>query len=163
MGKLGLFLGGLALTLVMSVQAAPAANLQVIFQHYRFNAPLNPLFVAQPHADLLLLKYSTAKGKQYLAFSKEPELDPACKLATLLNQFNQPELLSEACQAVRKSFSATFKAHPSLPFKLGQQPGFYAFSSAGNTFLFSPLATGGALKIDTDFLTDQQLKQLLAH
>lgn len=163
MGKLGLFLGGLALTLVMSVQAAPAANLQVIFQHYRFNAPLNPLFVAQPHADLLLLKYSTAKGKQYLAFSKEPELDPACKLATLLNQFNQPELLSEACQAVRKSFSATFKAHPSLPFKLGQQPEFYAFSSAGNTFLFSPLATGGALKIDTDFLTDQQLKQLLAH
>ena len=163
MGKLGLFLGGLALTLVMSVQAAPAANLQVIFQHYRFNAPLNPLFVAQPHADLLLLKYSTAKGKQYLAFSKEPELDPACKLATLLTQFNQPELLSEACQAVRKSFSATFKAHPSLPFKLGQQPEFYAFSSAGNTFLFSPLATGGALKIDTDFLTDQQLKQLLAH
>ncbi|AKX44986.1 hypothetical protein AKN87_07695 [Thiopseudomonas alkaliphila] len=163
MGKLGLFLGGLALTLVMSVQAEPVTSLQVVFQHYRFNAPLNPLFVAQPHADLLLLKYSTAKGKQYLAFSKEPELDPACKLATLLNQFNQPELLSEGCQAVHKSFSATFKAHPSLPFKLGQQPGFYAFSSAGNTFLFSPLATGGALKIDTDFLTDQQLKQLLAH
>ena len=163
MGKLGMFFAGLALTLVMAVQAALAASLQVIFQHYRFNAPLNPLFVAQPHADLLLLKYSTAKGKQYLAFSKEPELDPACKLATLLNQFNQPELLSEECQAVRKSFSATFKAHPSLPFKLGQQPGFYAFSSAGNTFLFSPLATGGALKIDTDFLTDQQLKQLLAH
>ena len=163
MRKLGLFLGGLALTLVMGVQAAPVTSLQVVFQHYRFNAPLNPLFVAQPHADLLLLKYSTAKGKQYLAFSKEPELDPACKLATLLNQFNQPELLSEGCQAVRKSFSATFKAHPSLPFKLGQQPGFYAFSSAGNTFLFSPLATGGALKIDTDFLTDQQLKQLLAH
>ena len=163
MRKLGLFLGGLALTLVMSVQAEPVTSLQVVFQHYRFNAPLNPLFVAQPHADLLLLKYSTAKGKQYLAFSKEPELDPACKLATLLNQFNQPELLSEGCQAVRKSFSATFKAHPSLPFKLGQQPGFYAFSSAGNTFLFSPLATGGALKIDTDFLTDQQLKQLLAH
>ena len=159
MRKLGLFLGGLALTLVMSVQAEPVTSLQVVFQHYRFNAPLNPLFVAQPHADLLLLKYSTAKGKQYLAFSKEPELDPACKLATLLNQFNQPE----GCQAVRKSFSATFKAHPSLPFKLGQQPGFYAFSSAGNTFLFSPLATGGALKIDTDFLTDQQLKQLLAH
>lgn len=163
MRKLGLFLGGLALTLVMSVQAEPVTSLQVVFQHYRFNAPLNPLFVAQPHADLLLLKYSTAKGKQYLAFSKEPELDPACKLATLLNQFNQPELLSEGCQAVRKSFSATFKAHPSLPFKLGQQPEFYAFSSAGNTFLFSPLATGGALKIDTDFLTDQQLKQLLAH
>lgn len=159
MGKLGLFLEGVALTLVMSVQAEPVTSLQVVFQHYRFNAPLNPLFVAQPHADLLLLKYSTAKGKQYLAFSKEPELDPACKLATLLNQFNQPE----GCQAVRKSFSATFKAHPSLPFKLGQQPGFYAFSSAGNTFLFSPLATGGALKIDTDFLTDQQLKQLLAH
>ncbi|AKX47498.1 hypothetical protein AKN93_01875 [Thiopseudomonas alkaliphila] len=163
MRKLGLFLGGLALTLVMSVQAEPVTSLQVVFQHYRFNAPLNPLFVAQPHADLLLLKYSTAKGKQYLAFSKEPELDPACKLATLLNQFNQPELLSEGCQAVRKSFSATFKAHPSLPFKLGQQPEFYAFSSAGNSFLFSPLATGGALKIDTDFLTDQQLKQLLAH
>lgn len=163
MRKLGLFLGGLALTLVMSVQAEPVTSLQVVFQHYRFNAPLNPLFVAQPHADLLLLKYSTAKGKQYLAFSKEPELDPACKLATLLNQFNQPELLSEGCQAVRKSFSATFKAHPSLPFKLGQQPEFYAFSSAGNSFLFSLLATGGALKIDTDFLTDQQLKQLLAH
>ena len=163
MGKLGMFFAGLVLTLVMSVQAEPVTSLQVVFQHYRFNAPLNPLFVAQPHADLLLLKYSTAKGKQYLAFSKEPELDPACKLATLLNQFNQPELLSEGCQAVRKSFSATFKAHPSLPFKLGQQPGFYAFSSAGNTFLFSPLATGGALKIDTDFLTDQQLKQLLAH
>lgn len=163
MRKLGLFLGGLALTLVMSVQAEPVTSLQVLFQHYRFNAPLNPLFVAQPHADLLLLKYSTAKGKQYLAFSKEPELDPACKWVTLLNQFNQPELLSEGCQAVHKSFSATFKAHPSLPFKLGQQPGFYAFSSAGNTFLFSPLATGGALKIDTDFLTDQQLKQLLVH
>ncbi|MDM1695981.1 hypothetical protein HX099_04775 [Thiopseudomonas alkaliphila] len=163
MGKLGMFFAGLVLTLVMSVQAEPVTSLQVIFQHYRFNAPPNPVLVAQPHADLLLLKYSTAKGKQYLAFSKEPELDPACKWVTLLNQFNQPELLSEACQAVHKSFSATFKAHPSLPFKLGQQPEFYAFSSAGNTFLFSPLATGGALKIDTDFLTDQQLKQLLAH
>src|SRR5574344_1852775 len=98
MGKLGMFFAGLALTLVMAVQAALAANLQVNFQHYRFNAPPNPVLVAQLHADLLLLKYSTAKGKQYLAFSKEPELDPACKLATLLNQFNQPELLSEAFQ-----------------------------------------------------------------
>ena len=163
MGKLGMFFAGLALTLVMAVQAALAASLQVIFQHYRFNAPPNPVLVAQPSADMLLLKYSNVKGRHYVAFTKEPELDPACKLVTLLNQFNQPELLSEACQAVRKSFSATFKAHPSLPFKLGQQPEFYAFSSAGNTFLFSPLATGGALKIDTDFLTDQQLKQLLAH
>lgn len=163
MRKLGLFLGGLALTLVMSVQAEPVTSLQVVFQHYRFNTPLNPLFVAQPSADMLLLKYSNVKGRHYVAFTKEHELDPACKWVTLLNQFNQPELLSEACQAVRKSFSATFKAHPSLPFKLGQQPEFYAFSSAGNTFLFSPLATGGALKIDTDFLIDQQLKQLLAH
>lgn len=147
----------------MSVQAEPVTSLQVVFQHYRFNAPPNPVLVAQPSADMLLLKYSNVKGRHYVAFTKEPELDPACKWVTLLNQFNQPELLSEACQAVRKSFSATFKAHPSLPFKLGQQPEFYAFSSAGKTFLFSPLATGGALKIDTDFLTDQQLKQLLAH
>lgn len=139
-------------------------ELTVLFAGLSFSLPAQPKVIAMPNGrgDFLVFKYSNQRGKDYLAFSQEAVLDNSCSSEAFFQAVVNPTAHSLCnAQAVRV-FTQQFVDQYHAGFWTSAEHNAYYFQSNDQPrFVFIPLATDQLLKIDSDFFSKQQLRDLV--
>ena len=138
----------------------------VLFAGLSFSLPAQPKVIAMPNGrgDFLVFKYSNQRGKDYLAFSQETVLDNSCSSEAFFQAVVNPTAHSLCnAQAVRV-FTQQFADQYSAEFWPSAKHNAYYFQSNDQRrFVFIPLAAEKKIKIDSDFFSKQQLRDLVGH
>ena len=138
----------------------------VLFAGLSFSLPAQPKVIAMPNGrgDFLVFKYSNQRGKDYLAFSQEAVLDNSCSSEAFFQAVVNPAAHSlcnsHAVTAFTQQFADQYSAElwPSA-----KHNAYYFQSNDQRQFVFIPLAADKLLKIDSDFFSKQQMRDLVGH
>lgn len=158
----------LSLTLGTGCQSSHLDNPEptVLFAGLSFSLPAQPKVIAMPdeRGDFLVFKYSNQRGKGYLAFSQEAVIDNSCSSEAFFQAVVNPaaNILcdSHAVTVFTQQFADQYPAEfwPSV-----EHNAYYFQSNDQRRFVFIPLAADKLLKIDSDFFSKQQLRDLVGH
>lgn len=139
---------------------------RVLFAGLSFSLPAQPKVIAMPNGrgDFLMFKYSNQRGKDYLAFSQEAVLDNSCSSEAFFQAVVNPAAHSLCnAQAVRVFTQQFADQYPAELWPGAKQNAYYFQSNDQRRFVFIPLAADQLLKIDSDFFSKQQLRDLVGH
>jgi hypothetical protein len=164
--KVKIFLILIAAWAASSAIAAPAANIELYYAGHVFRVPANPAVIAATGGDdnILLLRYSSDKSKKYLAFSNmksETNLDFGCATAQFFEALFTSRLDTSCHQEVLNSFKKTFIDGRDVGKWSSEKLTLYFSIHNEKSFLFAFDATGKSIKIDSDFLSKTELKNLV--
>ncbi|WBE25780.1 hypothetical protein [Denitrificimonas caeni] len=138
----------------------------VRFAGVSFSLPTQPKLIAMPsgRGDFLVFKYSNQSGRDYLAFSQEAAIDESCSSAeffhTVVNPVANTLCNSHAVTVFTQQFADQY---PAEFWPSAKHNAYYFQSNDQRRFVFIPLAADQLLKIDSDFFSRQQLRDLVAN
>ena len=138
----------------------------VLFAGLSFSLPAQPKVIAMPNGrgDFLVFKYSNQRGKDYLAFSQEAVLDNSCSSEAFFQAVVNPAAHSLCnAQAVRVFTQQFADQYPAELWPSAKHNAYYFQSNDQRWFVFIPLAADKLLKIDSDFFSKQQLRDLVGY
>ena len=138
----------------------------VLFAGLSFSLPGQPKVIAMPNGrgDFLVFKYSNQRGKDYLAFSQEAVIDNSCSSEAFFQAVVNPAAHSLCnTQAVRVFTQQFADQHPAELWPSAEHNAYYFQSNDQRRFVFIPLAADQLLKIDSDFFSKQQLRDLVGN
>lgn len=138
----------------------------VLFAGLSFSLPAQPQVIAMPNGrgDFLVFKYSNQRGKDYLAFSQEAVLDNSCSSEAFFQAVVNPAAHSLCnAQAVRVFTQQFADQYPAELWPSAKHSAYYFQTHDQRQFVFIPLAADKLLKIDSDFFSKQQLRDLVGH
>ena len=138
----------------------------VHFAGLSFSLPAQPKVIAMPNGrgDFLVFKYSNQRGKDYLAFSQEAVLDNSCSSEAFFQAVVNPAAHSLCnAQAVRVFTQQFADQYPAEFWPSAKHNAYYFQSNDQRRFVFIALAADQLLKIDSDFFSKQQLRDLVGH
>lgn len=138
----------------------------VLFAGLSFSLPAQPKVIAMPNGrgDFLVFKYSNQRGKDYLAFSQETVLDNSCSSEAFFQAVVNPAAHSLCnAQAVRVFTQQFADQYPAELWPSAKHNAYYFQSNDQRRFVFIALAADQLLKIDSDFFSKQQLRDLVGH
>src|SRR5699024_3196930 len=138
----------------------------VIFAGLSFSLPAQPKVIAMPNGrgDFLVFKYSNQRGKDYLAFSQEAVLDNSCSSEAFFQAVVNPAAHSLCnAQAVRVFTQQFADQYPAELWPSAKHNAYYFQSNDQRRFVFIALAADQLLKIDSDFFSKQQLRDLVGY
>lgn len=139
---------------------------RVLFAGLSFSLPAQPKVIAMPNGrgDFLVFKYSNQRGKDYLAFSQEAVLDNSCSSEAFFQAVVNPTVHSLCnAQAVRVFTQQFADQYPAELWPSAKHSAYYFQTNDQRRFVFIPLAADQLLKIDSDFFSKQQLRDLVGH
>src|SRR5690554_1574461 len=139
---------------------------RVLFAGLSFSLPAQPKVIAMPNGrgDFLVFKYSNQHGKDYLAFSQETVLDNSCSSEAFFQAVVNPTAYSLCnAQAVRVFTQQFADQYPAELWPSAKRNAYYFQSNDQRRFVFIPLAADQLLKIDSDFFSKQQMRDLVGH
>lgn len=139
---------------------------RVLFAGLSFSLPAQPKVIAMPNGrgDFLMFKYSNQRGKDYLAFSQEAVLDNSCSSEAFFQAVVNPAAHSLCnAQAVRVFTQQFADQYPAELWPSAKHNAYYFQSNDQRRFVFIPLAADQLLKIDSDFFSKQQLRDLVGY
>lgn len=134
------------------------------FAGLQFQLPAQPVVIAlaKDQSDFLLFKYSHTKGKDYLAFTQESRIDESCTseqfFHAVLNPAQSTLCDSHAIAVFTQQFANFYSAEH---WQYSGRSAYYLQTDDKRRFVFIPLSADQLLKIDTDYLSKQQLRILL--
>lgn len=156
----------LTLALCTGCQAQPANSVEPVvhFAGLAFTLPAQPMMIATANqrADFLVVKYSTEPGRDYVAFSQETRIDNSCPSEAFFQAVLKPAQ-NTACDRQAVSIFTEQFAHqyPAQHWSGAERDAYYFQTDDQRKFVFIPLSADKLLKIDSDFLSQQQLRSLL--
>ena len=138
----------------------------VLFAGLSFSLPAQPKVIAMPNGrgDFLVFKYSNQRGKDYLAFSQETVLDNSCSSEAFFQAVVNPTAHSLCnAQAIRVFTQQFADQYSAELWSSAKHNAYYFQSNDQRRFVFIALAADQLLKIDSDFFSKQQLRDLVGH
>ena len=160
----------IVLGLVLSTGCQPSRpdhpEPRVLFAGLSFSLPAQPKVIAMPNGrgDFLVFKYSNQRGKDYLAFSQEAVIDKSCSSEEFFQAVVNPDpntlCNSHAVTAFTQQFADQY---PAELWPSAKHNAYYFQTNDQHQFVFIPLAADQLLKIDSDFFSKQQLRDLVGH
>ena len=139
---------------------------RVLFAGLSFSLPAQPKVIAMPNGrgDFLVFKYSNQRGKGYLAFSQEAVIDNSCSSEAFFQAVVNPAAHSLCNTQAVTVFAQQFAdQYPAEFWPSAKYNAYYFQSNDQRRFVFIPLAADQLLKIDSDFFSKQQLRDLVGH
>ena len=139
---------------------------RVLFAGLSFSLPSQPKVIAMPNGrgDFLVFKYSNQRGKDYLAFSQEAVLDNSCSSEAFFQAVVNPAAHSLCNTQAVTVFTQQFAdQYPAELWPSAKRNAYYFQSNDQRRFVFIALAADQLLKIDSDFFSKQQLRDLVGH
>jgi len=138
----------------------------LIYDGYTFSIPDNPLLIASNAGDenLLILKYSAEKGKQYLSFSninEDKSLNINCDAKIFFDYVFSEHAGNECNKDEIDSFKKIFITQQDTGTWRGKKMTIHYSISSEQSFMFAFGVDGKAIKIDTDFLSKSDLKNII--
>lgn len=136
----------------------------VLFAGLSFSLPAQPKVIAMPNGrgDFLVFKYSNQRGKDYLAFSQEAVLDNSCSSEAFFQAVVNPAAHSLCNSHAVTAFTQQFAdQYPAELWPSAKHNAYYFQTNDQRQFVFIPLAADQLLKIDSDFFSKQQLRDLV--
>ncbi|TBW52567.1 hypothetical protein EZI54_16125 [Marinobacter halodurans] len=156
----------LLVTLVIPAFAFANDNgLRVVYKHYDFYPPANPVAVGFLGSDnnTLIFKYSPDAGDNIVGFSTEDELntggcDPEAFFTNVLNKNN-----ANCDELSLKTFRHVFaKDRETGIWSNGEYKFYYFLGKKHSTVFFIPNNIAAKIiKVDSNFLTKNEMKSLL--
>lgn len=112
--------------------------------------------------DFLVFKYSNQRGKDYLAFSQEAVIDKSCSSEAFFQAVVNPAAHSLCNTHAVTVFTQQFAdQYPAEFWHSAKHSAYYFQANDQRRFVFIPLAADKLLKIDSDFFSKQQLRDLV--
>lgn len=139
---------------------------RVLFAGLSFSLPAQPKVIAMPNGrgDFLVFKYSNQRGKDYLAFSQEAVLDNSCSSEAFFQAVVNPAAHSLCnAQAVRVFTQQFADQYSAELWPSAKHNAYYFQTNDQRRFVFIPLVADQLLKIDSDFFSKQQLRDLVGY
>lgn len=141
-------------------------KLSVLIAGLSFNLPTQPKIIAMPNirGDFLIFKYGDQPGQDYLAFSLEAAIDESCSseefFQAVVNPTPNTLCNSHAIAVFTQQFADQY---PAELWPSAKHSAYYFQTNDQRQFVFIPLAADKLLKIDSDFFSKQQLRDLVGH
>lgn len=143
----------------------PLPEPTVLFAGLAFTLPAQPMMMATANkrADFLVVKYNAEPGRDYVAFSQEAQIDNSCSSEAFFQAVLKPAQ-NTACdrQAVAIFTQQFAHQYPAQHWSSAERNAYYFQTDDQRKFVFIPLSADKLLKIDSDFLSEQQLRGLLS-
>ena len=139
---------------------------RVLFAGLSFSLPAQPKVIAMPNGrgDFLVFKYSNQRGKDYLAFSQEAVIDKSCSSEAFFQAVVNPAANTLCNSHAVTAFTQQFAdQYPAELWPSAKHSAYYFQTNDQRQFVFIPLAADQLLKIDSDFFSKQQLRDLVGH
>lgn len=134
----------------------------VLFAGLSFSLPAQPKVIAMPNGreSFLLFKYSDQPSRDYVAFSLEAAIDESCSSEEFFQTVVKPDQNTLCDPHAIMVFTQQFADQ--YPAELWHSA-YYFQTNDQRRFVFIPLAADKLLKIDSDFFSKQQLRDLVEH
>ena len=158
----------LSLTLGTGCQSPHMNNPEpmVLFAGLSFSLPAHPKVIAMPNGreSFLLFKYSDQPSRGYVAFSQEAAIDESCSSEEFFQAAVNPDQNTLCDPHAIMVFTQQFAdQYPVELWPSAKRNAYYFQSNDQRRFVFIPLAADQLLKIDSDFFSKQQLRDLVGH
>ena len=156
----------LTLAVCTGCQARPPNSVEPVvhFAGLAFTLPAQPMVIATANqrADFLVVKYSTEPGRDYVAFSQEARIDNSCPSEAFFQAVLKPAQNTTCDHQAVAIFTQQFAhKYPAQHWFSAEHNAYYFQTDDQRKFVFIPLSADKLLKIDSDFLSEQQLRSLL--
>ena len=138
----------------------------VLFAGLSFSLPTQPKLIAMPsgRGDFLVFKYSNQTGRDYLAFSLEAAIDTSCSSEEFFQTVVNPAANTLCDPHAIMVFTQQFAdQYPVELWPSAKHSAYYFQTNDQRQFVFIPLAADKLLKIDSDFFSKQQMRNLVGH
>lgn len=158
----------LSLTLGTGCQSLHMNNSEptVLFAGLSFSLPAQPKVIAMPNGreSFLLFKYSDQPSRDYVAFSLEAAIDESCSSAEFFQAAVNPDQ-NTLCDphAIMVFIQQFADQYPAELWPSAKHSAYYFQTNDQRQFVFIPLAADKLLKIDSDFFSKQQMRDLVGH
>ena len=146
---------------------ATQSKAQLSYGGHLFAIPANASVILNAGGDenILILRYGAAKGKRYLGFSDmaaDRSLDLGCRPSTFFAAVFADGTAAGCNKEGIDAFQKVFVETKETGVWSGEKLTVYYSISDDHSFLFAFDKSGKAFKIDTDFLTKNELKDLVS-
>lgn len=138
----------------------------VLFAGLSFSLPAQPKVIAMPNGreSFLLFKYSDQPSRDYVAFSLEAAIDESCSSEEFFQAAVNPDQNTLCDPHAIMVFTQQFAdQYPAELWPSAKHSAYYFQTNDQRQFVFIPLAADQLLKIDSDFFSKQQLRDLVGH
>lgn len=139
---------------------------RVLFAGLSFSLPAQPKVIAMPNGreNFLLFKYSDQPSRGYVAFSQEAAIDESCSSEEFFQAAVNPDQNTLCNSHAVTAFTQQFAdQYPAELWPSAKHSAYYFQTNDQRQFVFIPLAADKLLKIDSDFFSKQQLRDLVGH
>lgn len=158
----------LTLALCTDCQARPSNRVEPVvhFAGLAFTLPAQPMIMATANkrADFLVVEYSAEPGRDYVAFSQEARIDNSCSSEAFFQAVLKPAQNTACDRQAVAIFSQQFAhQYPAQRGSGAERDAYYFQTDDQRKFVFIPLSADKLLKIDSDFLSEQQLRGLVGN
>ncbi|SRR5690554_1546798 len=142
------------------------AETRFIYANHTFNIPANPAVIAWTGSNdnMLIFRYGSLQGKRYLTFSdltQDKSIQHNCShasfFAAVFSDASHPECNQDEITAFRAIFT---NEHHTGIWNIDKTTVYFSIAN-GNAFLFIVDGFGTLIKVDSDFLTQAQLKRII--
>lgn len=138
----------------------------VLFAGLSFSLPAQPKVIAMPNGrgSFLLFKYSYQPSRDYVAFNLEAAIDESCSSEEFFQAAVNPDKNTLCNSHAVTAFTQQFAdQYPAELWPSAKHSAYYFQTNDQRQFVFIPLAADKLLKIDSDFLSKQQLRGLVGN
>jgi len=138
----------------------------VLFAGLSFSLPAQPKVIAMPNGreSFLLFKYSDQPSRDYVAFSLEAAIGESCSSEEFFQAAVNPDQNTLCNSHAVTAFTQQFAdQYPAELWPSAKHSAYYFQSNDQRRFVFIPLAADQLLKIDSDFFSKQQLRDLVGN
>lgn len=136
----------------------------VLFAGLSFSLPAQPKVIAMPNGreSFLLFKYSDQPSRDYVAFSLEAAIDESCSSEEFFQAVVNPDQNTLCDPHAIMVFTQQFAdQYPAELWPSAKHSAYCFQTNDQRQFVFIPLAADKLLKIDSDFFSKQQMRDLV--